>query len=176
MNNLVLQQSQDGMNRAVLSDDGVYRYSLSRRWPAPPGIVREPKVLPFVMLNPSTADDLVNDRTISRCIGFANFWRYDRLIVVNTNPMRSTDPKRTPLLTEANASINDQHLLAAGSRADMVVCAWGANVDPELERRALKLLAPFGLFCLALTKGGKPRHPLYLPSNLIPSRWELPPC
>lgn len=130
----------------------------------------------FVMLNPSTADDLVNDRTISRCIAFAKSWGYDRLIVVNTNPMRSTDPKRTPVPTALDMSVNDQHLLAAGSRCDKLVCAWGSNVHASLEARALKLLRPVGLYHLGLTKAGKPRHPLYLPASTQPTRWELPPC
>ena len=50
---------------AVISDDGLYRYRLERVWDdARPA-------LPFVMLNPSTADALVDDPTIRRCVGFA---------------------------------------------------------------------------------------------------------
>jgi hypothetical protein len=49
---------------AVVSECGLYSYSLTRRW------AHGPKAL-FVMLNPSTADAMVDDPTIRRCIGFA---------------------------------------------------------------------------------------------------------
>lgn len=37
----------------------------------------------FIMLNPSTATDILNDPTIRRCIGFAQRWGYAKLLVGN---------------------------------------------------------------------------------------------
>ena len=51
------------MNKtAVLSDDNIYRYQLSRIWDE-----EKPKIL-FIMLNPSTADEFVEDPTIRRVV------------------------------------------------------------------------------------------------------------
>ncbi|CAJ0698587.1 hypothetical protein R11007_02835 [Ralstonia holmesii] len=62
---------------AILSDCEQYRYRLWREWE------RSLPVLGFIMLNPSTADHLENDRTITRCIGRAVAGGYGRLEVVN---------------------------------------------------------------------------------------------
>lgn len=166
MNNLVLQQSQDGMNRAVLSDDGVYRYSLSRRWPAPPGIVLEPKILPFVMLNPSTADALVDDPTIRRCIGFAKSLDYDGILVRNLYALRSKDPSALKEHRDPIGPANPAALLGIADPGDIVVCAWGANSFAEKRGQdiAKAMRENWGFFTMALgvTKSGAPRHPLYV--------------
>lgn len=125
----------------------------------------------FVMLNPSTADDSNDDPTIRRCKGFAKSWGYTSLIVVNTNPMRSTNPKRTPEPTEFDLLENDEYLRRAAFYADIVVCAWGGFVNPELETRVIDVYMETPLHHLGLTKGGKPRHPLYLPATLRPTPW-----
>ena len=49
----------DLLRTATISDDGVYRYRLGRRWDD-----RSPVL--FVMLNPSTADADIDDPTIRR--------------------------------------------------------------------------------------------------------------
>lgn len=127
----------------------------------------------FVMLNPSTADDRNDDPTIRRCIGFAKAWGHERLIVVNTNPMRSTDPKRTPEPTEFDLRENDEYLRRAVFHSVRVVCAWGCHVRPDLRDRALDVLRGEGceLHHLGLTKGGEPKHPLYLSGSLEPQIW-----
>lgn len=50
---------------AIISDCGNYRYQLNCVWDESLPIV------PFIMLNPSTADGNVDDPTIRRCVGFA---------------------------------------------------------------------------------------------------------
>ena len=70
---------------AVLSECGLYRYRLDRRWADGP-------TCGFIMLNPSTADAEVDDPTIRRCIGFAKREACGALIVVNIYPLRATKP------------------------------------------------------------------------------------
>lgn len=55
---------------AEFSDDRVYRYRLSRVW-------GEGRRATFIMLNPSTADEYVDDRTLARCLAFARDWKLD---------------------------------------------------------------------------------------------------
>ena len=51
---------------AYLSECGWYRYLLWRRWqPSAP-------VVNFIMLNPSTADAVQDDPTVTRCIASIN--------------------------------------------------------------------------------------------------------
>ena len=50
---------------AIISDDAVHRFELWRTWDD-----TKPRMT-FVMLNPSTADAVKSDATITRCIGFA---------------------------------------------------------------------------------------------------------
>lgn len=67
---------------AIFSDCERYRYRLWREWePALP-------TLAFLLLNPSTADERVNDPTIERCQRRAVTWGYGRLEIVNLFPLR----------------------------------------------------------------------------------------
>jgi hypothetical protein len=46
----------------------------------------------FVMLNPSTADDRVDDPTIRRCRNFAKGWGYSYTLIANVFAYRATVP------------------------------------------------------------------------------------
>jgi hypothetical protein len=65
-----------------------YRYALYRDR----GALLGPKVM-FVGLNPSTADETVDDPTIRRCIRFARDWGYDGLIMANLYAWRAPKPR-----------------------------------------------------------------------------------
>jgi hypothetical protein len=54
-----------------------YRYVLWRTWDPAAGSVN------FIGLNPSTADEQVDDPTIRCCIGFARDWGYGGLVMTN---------------------------------------------------------------------------------------------
>lgn len=149
----------------MASQQGSARFWLERKWR------EDGRLVAFIMLNPSTADDANDDPTIRRCIGFSKSWGYGGLIVVNTNPMRSTNPRRTPEPTEFDLRDNDEHLRRAAFWAEKIVCAWGSHVRAEYEQRALDVLAEYALHHLGLTKAGKPRHPLYLRGDLQPTEW-----
>ncbi len=94
------------LSAAVLSDCGVYRYTLSRSLDHQ-GIddeVSQRTGMPrkrclFVMLNPSTADADTNDPTIEKCIKLARHWGYDRLDVVNLYAYRAAARRRLAALT-----------------------------------------------------------------------------
>lgn len=130
--------------------------------------------LVFVMLNPSTADDVVDDPTIRRCIGFARREAAPYFTVVNLFAWRATDPGDLVDSLEAGIDIvgpgNDGHIWDALADGGPVVAAWGANVEMlgslAVRRVALvrQLVGLSGnpLMCLGTTKAGHPRHPLYL--------------
>ena len=134
----------------------------------------------WVMLNPSTADDDVDDPTIRRCIGFSRAWGMAEMEVVNLFAARATDPKDLRSIDEPVGDGNDDVILEATGRAAMIVCGWGAwgwlYGRGEHVVRLLHLNRR-SLLCLGTTKHGQPRHPLYLPSSVLPHAFrstELP--
>ena len=113
---------------------GAYRYLLTRRWGLGPAAL-------FVMLNPSTADDVDDDPTIRRCVGFARRWRLGGLEVVNLYALRATDPRdlfahRAPVGRDNDDAISD-----AVARAAHIVVAWGVHGlrDPRRVARVVDL-------------------------------------
>ena len=77
---------QVGFATARLSDDGRFRYYLTRRWGEGPA-------LGWVMLNPSTADATTDDATIRRVLRFTEAAGYHALEVVNLYAWRARDRK-----------------------------------------------------------------------------------
>ncbi len=145
---------------AVISDCGRYRYVLQRSLG---GFLRWHRPMLFIMLNPSTADAMVDDPTIRRCISFAKREGMTHLTVVNLFALRATDPRELELAHDPVGPENDRHLeeQVGKHRNGSVVAAWGAHEFAK--RRAAAVLAKFGpLHCLGLTKAGHPRHPLYV--------------
>lgn len=151
---------------AVLSDDGVYRYSLDRTWEA-----SGPRAL-FVMLNPSTADAHLDDPTIRRCVGFAKAQGCVGLTVVNLYAFRATKPADLWQTADPVGPENDEHLADTltqwRSVGWPVIAAWGANAEPHRVRDVMRLGDDVAWTALGLTKAGMPRHPLYLPSTATP--------
>lgn len=147
------------MKSAVLSECGRYRYSLTRRWE-----LAKP-VLVVVMLNPSTADASQDDPTIRKVMGFARARNYGGITVVNLFAWRSTDPNQLPG-DEAMAvgEINDVTIRTV-AEGRTVLCAWGNDgVKLGRDKKVLAMLNRLGcqVVCLGTTKGGHPRHPLYV--------------
>lgn len=153
---------------ATFSDCRTYRYSLTRRW-------GDGEIQTWLMLNPSTADEVKNDPTVERCQRRAQQSGFGALEVVNIFALRSTDP--SALYVDGIDPIgpdNDQYILDAAARSGQIVCGWGAH--GALNDRGIqvaKLLHNFDLNVLALTKTGQPRHPLYIGYKITPSVWKV---
>jgi hypothetical protein len=166
---------------AVFDASGSFRYELWRSWD------QTKSEIVFIMLNPSTADDTVNDPTIKRCISFAQTWKYGSLRVVNLFAYRATD-HRLLLKTRDPVGPDNDRFIETALRTDgsdlpgsplhgsplpgshkTVVLAWG-NRGALLERgdQVIALAAKHAkrrLRCFGYTKEGQPCHPLYLPGN-----------
>jgi hypothetical protein len=113
------------------------------------------------MLNPSTADALMDDPTIRRCMGFARRWGFSAVSVRNLFAFRATKPKDLlTALDPTGGGRGDMELRTAGT-ADMTVVAWGAHVPLNRDHQALRMIDGM-LHCLGKTKHGHPRHPLYV--------------
>lgn len=171
---------------ATISADGLYRYDLTRTVQAGCSCVRcieyraravatlRAGYVLWVLCNPSTADAETDDPTERRGWGYALRWGFGKFVFVNTNPFRSTDPKKARLPNSEATYTNYETLMNHAAKAELVVCAWGANANPFYAQRTLeclRLTVPNRIHCLALTSKGVPKHPLYLPGDLSPQRW-----
>lgn len=156
---------------AFLSDDGLYRYRLSRVWADPH------HVLTWVMLNPSTADATIDDPTIRRCMAFSRGWGYGGLEVVNLYAFRATKPADLWKTEDPEGPKNDDVLraafMSAAHRGEPVVAAWGVNAKIMREEFVATLARAAGaqLHVLGVTKDGSPRHPLYMLSSATLHPW-----
>lgn len=152
--------------RARFSEDRVYRYTLEIEWGEGSGTCN------FLMLNPSTADEVRNDPTVERCERRARDWGYRRLIVTNIFAFRATDPRDMKAEADPVGPENDAAILAAAQASDLVIAAWG-NHGTHLRRAEAvrKLLSPMSIKCLRVSKGGQPGHPLYVSYDVEPVDW-----
>ena len=149
---------------AIISACGKYRYALWRIWDD-----NRPLVM-FLCLNPSTADAVNDDRTIGRCISFAQSWRYGGLSVGNLFALRATKREDLWQSNDPIGTENDQWLRELRDKAQVVIAAWGDDGGFQDRDRAAVTMFP-ALHCLKLSAKGNPRHPLYLSGNLKPVKF-----
>lgn len=154
---------------AIISDDKKYRYSLSRIWDE-----TKSKVL-FIMLNPSTADDLDDDNTIRRCIAFAKDWGFGGILVSNLFAYRSTKPNILLKCVDPIGNDNAIYINELSLECEITICAWG---NGKIVNKLLKkfdyykpLINIKNLHYLELCNDGTPKHPLYLKKELKPIKY-----
>lgn len=147
--------------KAIISKDKIYRYKLSRTWDS-----TKPTIL-FIGLNPSIANENVDDPTITRCINFAKDWGYGTLLMANLFAFRSTYPKDIYLIDDPIGKDNDHYLLECVTQSDLIVACWGNNGTYMNREKVITELVP-NLYCLQKNKNGTPHHPLRLPRNIHP--------
>jgi len=167
---------------AVLSDCEHYRYWLKRDVQCERTADRRRVV--FVMLNPSTADATLDDPTIRRCTAFAKRLGASALAVVNLFAYRSPSPKDLLKGNDPVGPFNDDAIRYAleDSEPEHIVAAWGARPSGPVWFRQMfddrvafvRCAAHERLFCLGVTAGGDPRHPLYLKSDAPLGLWPSP--
>ncbi len=156
---------------ATFSLDRQYRYRLWRVWDA---------ALPrcaFIGCNPSKADELKDDHTITKEIGFATRWGFGAIDKANLFGLVSTDVRGLLRAPDPLGQDNDLLLRRVLADADRLVFAWGSHgpkVRALLRQRleGLDLLGGDGWRrwirpgCEVGTFGpnadGSPRHPLRL--------------
>jgi len=144
---------------AIFDLTRAYRYSLWRCWDP-----ERPRVT-FILLNPSTADAARDDPTIRRCRRFARDWGYGSFEVVNLFAYRATHARDLVRADDPIGAEADHYLFQAVARSNRIVAGWGNNGALRgRDHAVLDLLHGHSLHCLGVTKQGKPRHPLYIPS------------
>jgi len=165
-----LRLQDDVKSTAIYDGPGeCYRYRLHRVWdPALPCVM-------WLMMNPSVATEYGDDRTVAKCQRYARAWGYGSMFVGNSFGYRCTDQRRLLEVEDPSGPGNDAALLDMAKAADKVVLAYGSPTHPSLRQRGNQVAlllhrAGIELSVLRLSKGGRPEHPLYLPSTLEPVR------
>lgn len=152
-------------HETIISDDRVYRYVL---WRESNNIFYDKDgYVCFIGLNPSTADEVKNDPTIRRCMGFVDRWRYKTLCMVNLFAYRTTDPVNLMAANDPVGPDNDKWIRDCTRNAALVIAAWGFNGEILDRGKTVEKMIP-NLYCLGKTKEGYPKHPLYVPYSVEP--------
>ena len=150
---------------ALFSPCRRWRYLLWRRW-------ARGAAANFLMLNPSTADEVKLDPTCARARAYAEAWGFGALIVTNIFGWRATDPGALRRVRDPVGSGNDAAIVRAARESALVVCAWGNHgAHQERSTAVRELLESRELHVLRLNGSGEPAHPLYLRGSLRARRW-----
>ena len=147
---------------AVVSKCSKYRYSLSREWNKD-----KEKVL-FIMLNPSKADDKIDDPTVKRCICFAKNWGFGGLMIGNLFAYRTTYPKELFKTKNPVGKDNLKFLERMIKSSNLTICAWGnkQGLPPKYLRELTDLY-----YLKILSDGKTPGHPLRLKKDIKPKKF-----
>lgn len=142
-----------------------WRYVLTRTWNTnlPP--------LAVIGLNPSAADEGKDDPTVRRCQCYARRWGFGGLVMLNLFGYRATEPADLKAAADPVGPGNNA-ALRRETASRRVLVAWGVN--GAYRDRAAVVLAMLGhrdLVCLARTKDGSPRHPLYCRAEWLPTAY-----
>jgi hypothetical protein len=148
----------------VFDDDNnpTYRYVLECIWD------EKGKIVTFIMLNPSVADYMICDPTLNRCVDFARNWGFGGLTILNLFAYITPYPNELLVLKDPIGKKNDEIIESITSASEEIVFAWGADYGHLHGRNAfiIERLKDFKPKCIAKSKNGHPRHPLYLKKGL----------
>lgn len=148
---------------ACLSSCRTWRYWLLREWDS------SLPQLTVIGLNPSTADETLDDPTIRRCIGYAKAWGLGSLVMLNLFAYRATNPREMKTALDPIGPDNDAFLRMNSD--GVLLAAWGTHgTFRQRGDEVRRLLSARPLHCLGVTANGQPKHPLYLRADLQPER------
>lgn len=162
---------------ADFSANKMHRYALWRVWDAD-----KPAIM-FIGLNPSRADEVKNDNTISKCIKFAQDFGYGRMYFLNLYSFRTPYVKRDknflkhlqtdgekfePLVENLDIAVGPaylQYFIRYATISEKIVCCWGSW--PFIEWQQLNVMLYISKlektpWCFGVNNNGSPKHPLYL--------------
>lgn len=159
-----------------MTDDRRHRYLWECIWDSalPP--------LTMIALNPSVANEVVDDPTVERMVNRARQWGYGRFMMLNAAAFRSRWPADLNENPEAIGPDNDawisrivQECVREGG---LLLYGWGANLATARPGRdkqvdAIARAAGANPHALRLTIDGHPEHPLYLAYALQPVPFEF---
>jgi hypothetical protein len=116
----------------------------------------------FIGLNPSTANQLNDDPTITRLITRAVDNGYGGILAGNLYALVSSNPNALLQPDIDTVGIKtDNYLHQMIDLSQTVLCAWG-SFKPVINRASEVLKMISEPYCLGVNKDGQPKHPLYI--------------
>ena len=121
-------------------------------------------MITYIMLNPSTADNHSDDKTIRRLVFFTKKFGFGGFYVGNLYPII------TPFISELYEYLshdkmkNRKNIKFMIEKSEQIVYAWGNTIKhtPEWINKIVK-----NPMCFGQNKNGSPKHPLYLKNSSI---------
>jgi len=151
---------------AIFGGNGKYRYSLWRIWD------NDKPLILFIGLNPSTADEKSDDKTITKLTKYAKKWGMGGFYIGNLFSFITSKPKilkdelkTEPFLINIIGEDNDKHLREMAAKCDKIICMWGNTGALKGRSDTICRLFP-KKYCLNTNANGQPTHPLYQPLDL----------
>lgn len=143
------------------SNDGKHRLWLLRSWE------ENPKMILFIGLNPSTANDINDDPTIRSCIRLTRHNGYGGFVICNLFSFVTANPKiLIQNMKEARTVESDITLHRMIIHTHKTICAWGSwtFINVRAQQVLARIREPF---CLGVNADGHPKHPLYIRSETL---------
>lgn len=156
---------------ASLSDDKRHRFLLTRKWKTQKeeryilGLYGE--VL-WILLNPSNANDTIDDPTIKKIVTFTDRMGFTSLSVVNLYSYISSSPAVlwNEQTREERKDLNFAYIKAAADKATRIMFTWGDyQVAHTMGAKITAMLLANGnriFYCLGKNVNGSPKHPVRL--------------
>ena len=144
---------------AIFSEDRKYRYALWRVWNSSRPILLQ------IGLNPSKANEIRSDPTITRGTVRANREGFGGFLMANLYSYVSTNPDN--LLNHGNCigEYTDYYLKQMIDLSEKQLCGWG-SFKPVQARASIVLNMIKEPYCLGVNADGQPKHPLYIGYNI----------
>ena len=146
---------------ALLSSCRTYRYRLDRNVD-----LLGDKVVAYFGVNPSTADEDIDDATVRKWRGFSQRLQANRFIVGNVFAYRATDVSQLANVEDAVGPDNPMHLKSIIAEADILIPCWGSRnklpqiLWPHLDNLLFVLLhSGKPVYCFGKTASQDPKHP-----------------
>ena len=144
---------------AIFSVDRKYRYVLWRVWN------NSRPILLQIGLNPSKANEIRSDPTITRGIVRAFRYGFGGFLMANLYAYVSTQPEA--LLGDGDfiGEHTDYYLKQMIEMSQKQICGWG-SFRPVKHRASIVLDMIEEPYCLGVNADGQPKHPLYIGYNV----------
>lgn len=148
--------------------NGPYRPKLRHIWSINP----DPRLVLWLMMNPSDARIEYTDATIAKCGRLSRRWGYDGMLVGNACDYRHKSPNELLKIARAVSDRNMPAIREMASEAGIIVVAHG-RMPRGLEfcGSAMTLMMRshgYRLHAVKLLSDGCPGHPLYVPEDSVP--------
>ena len=134
MKELLAHHSNNGTySSAVFSKCYLYRYALTQSDEI------SNRLLLFLLLNPSTANHLHSDATLSRCRKRAFLLGFKSFRICNLFAFRTKNPGLMKKYSDPIGPYNDYIIQTSLNEAALVICAWGNHGVILIVQKQLKI-------------------------------------